>query len=188
MLLRCIRAAAMPNPPKARQISRANNGDEPLLGLSPLVLVGGGVADWAGVPVSPWKDSNGVSVTRGVAVSPWKDSNGVPVGSVVGLAVILGVGLAVMTGVGLGVILGLWVMTGVGLGVILGLWVMTGVGLADGPLDGSWLGEDVAFWQLLELRLIVVVQPWLPVGSSQANTITCAVWVTKGEPAEKALA
>jgi hypothetical protein len=44
---------------------RAKSGVELSLEPLPPVLVGGGVMDTAGVDVSPWKDSNGVSVVTG---------------------------------------------------------------------------------------------------------------------------
>jgi hypothetical protein len=124
MVRRWSWAAARPIPPKMTQIRRAKSGVElPPEEPGVVVPVGGGVA------VSPWKDSNGVSLTIGVAVSPWKDSNGVSVGACVGGSVRGAPTTGVSVGAWVGGVVGGAVTTGVSVGAGNDWYA---VGLGDG--------------------------------------------------------
>jgi hypothetical protein len=99
------------------------------------------------------------------------------------------VGEAVGTGVSVGAVVGEAVGTEVG--VAHGVEVAAGVAVASESVRrgvgvtkcaGITIvqlepGVGVDFWHPPVLRLIVVVQPWIPDGSSQAKTTTCAVWL-----------
>jgi hypothetical protein len=104
----------------------------------------------------------------------------VPVGAVVGTCVGLAVGTCVGLAVGTEVGVAHGVEVAPGVLVASSSPVLPGVGVTK--LSGTTivqldLGVGDGFWQPPALRLIVVVQPWTPDGSSQAKMTTCAVWL-----------
>jgi hypothetical protein len=127
------------------------------------------------------------AVTRGVAVAASTPPDGLAdgLGEAVGRTEPVGVGVGVgfSDGTGVGVTTGLGVGVGVGTGVGVGVGTGVGVGVGTGDGVGGDLGVGVGARQASLDRLIVRLQPFEPVGSSPALTITWAVWATYGLPA-----